>query len=149
MSIRYSYKEYPVVQGDVRFASGTTFEWVPLLNVSILYKHAQSKRFEAMVDSGSPTCLFHSSIGKAIGIKIEDGKEGQLGGVIGGEIRKVYYHPIKLCIASNMISVVAGFSDSLSVAAILGRAGFFDNYSVTFDPCGTPPGLDLERINRA
>jgi len=37
----------------------------------------------------------------------------------------------------------------LSVAAILGRHGFFEHYVVTFDPQNNPPGLNLERFHRA
>jgi hypothetical protein len=36
------------------------------------------------VDSGSPSCLFHADIAKAHGIRVEEGDEGPLGGVIGG-----------------------------------------------------------------
>lgn len=113
-----------------------------------MYNHAQTKRFEAMVDSGSPTCLFHASIGRAIGMKLDSGKEGPLGGVIGGAMGRVYYHPIKRCLASHMISVTAGFAEGLSVSAILGRAGLFDHYTIKFDPCNDPPGLELERFYR-
>ena len=149
MSVRYPYKVFPVAPNDIRFPKGTQSEWLPTLNVSIIYNHAQTKRFEAMVDSGSPTCLFHANIGKAIGIKLAAGDEGPLGGVIGGASGKVYYHQIKLCLATHMIDVVAGFSEGLSVGAILGRAGLFEHYKITFDPCNDPPGLELERFYRA
>jgi len=66
-----------------------------------------------------------------------------------GVVRKVYYHKIKLCIGPDIIPVTAGFSDELSVSGILGRFGFFDNYTITFDPCTNPPGFDIQRIHRA
>jgi hypothetical protein len=122
---------------------------VPILPVSIIYHHAKSKRIEAVVDSGAPLCLFHANIGRAIGMHLESGKEGPLGGVVGGVTRKVYYHPIKLCIGADIIQIVAGFSEGLSVAAILGRDGFFNNYMITFDPSTNPPGFDMQRIHRA
>lgn len=122
---------------------------MPILNVSIIYKHTESKRFEAVVDSGAPTCLFHGSIGKVLGMKIETGEEGPLGGVVANVKTKVYYHPIKLKVNGQMISIArAGFSNDLGVLAILGREGFFDNYVVTFDPCNNPPGLIMERFHR-
>jgi hypothetical protein len=96
--------------------------WVPLLNVSVIYKLAKTKRIEAYVDSGAPMCLFHSSIGKALGMKVEAGIEGPLGGVVGGVKRKVYYHDVKIDLLGQVIPMRAGFSDDLSVAAILGRA---------------------------
>jgi hypothetical protein len=123
--------------------------WVPLLNVSVTYKHTESKRLEAYVDSGAPTCLFHGSIGKALGMNVAAGTEGPLGGAVGGVTTKVYYHNIKIKLLGQMIALRAGFSDDLSVAAILGRSGFFDSFTITFDPCNNPPGLALERFYRA
>jgi hypothetical protein len=122
---------------------------VPILPVSIIYNHTKSKRIEAYVDSGASTCLFHANIGRAIGMHdLEAGKEGPLGGVVRGVSRKVYYHPIKLCIGPDIIPIVAGFCDELSVGAILGRSGFFDNYTITFDPCNNPPGFEIQRVHR-
>ena len=101
------------------------------------------------MDSGSYCCLFHASIGDALGMRPEDGPEGDLGGVVGGSKGKAYYHKMKLILCGSMISITAGFSRTLSVAAILGRAGFFDNFNVTFDSDSNPPGLVIERINKA
>jgi hypothetical protein len=94
-------------------------------------------------------CLFHADIGKAHGLKIESGSEGPLGGVIGGAKGQVFYHPVKLLIASYIIPITAGFSSQLSVAAILGRHGFFEHFKITFDSSSSPPGLSLERIYHA
>lgn len=114
-----------------------------------MYKHAESKRLEAYVDSGAPICLFHGSVGKALGMQVEDGTEGPLGGVIGGVQKKVYYHSVKIKLLGQILTVRAGFSIELSVLAILGRSGFFDNFTITFDPCNDPPGLVLERFHRS
>lgn len=70
---------------------------------------------------------------------VESGTEGKLGGVIGGVAKRVFYHSIKIKLLGQMISVSAGFSFDMSVAAILGRSGFFDSFIVTFDPCNNPP----------
>ena len=118
------------------------------MNVAVLYKHARSKRLEADVDSGAPVCLFHGSIGKALGMRVEDGIEGPLGGVIGGVRKKVYYHDVRIELLGQMLALRAGFSDDLSVAAILGRSGFFDSFTITFDPCNNPLRLALERFYR-
>ncbi len=82
--IRVPYKVYPAGH------------WAPILNVRIIFKHASSKRVEALVDSGAPTCFFHGTIGKALGMSVESATEGPLDGIIGGIIRKVYYHDIKI-----------------------------------------------------
>ena len=82
-------------------------------------------------------------------MKVESGEEGPLGGVVAKATSKVYYHPINLKFSDQLISIPrAGLSYDLSVGAILGRQGFFDNYIITFDPCNNPPGLILERFHR-
>ena len=119
------------------------------MKVSIIIGHAPSKRFEAIVDSGSAICLFHANIGKALGLKLKDGEPGTLGGVVGGAVGEVYYHKIKLKLLADIIPITAGFSEKLGAAAILGRHGFFEHYTVTFDPCNNPPSLVVERFHRA
>ena len=142
------YKIYPLKHPSVALP-GAKETWVPILNVAIIVGHATSKRFEAVVDSGSPVCLFHAQIGKQLGLKIESGKHDVLGGVVGGSKGDVYYHEIKLKVMADIIMITGGFSEQLSVAAILGRHGFFENFIVTFDPCAQPPGLLVQRVRRA
>jgi hypothetical protein len=48
-----------------------------------------------------------------------------------------------------MFKILAGFTDQLPVAGLLGRVGFFEYFKITFDPSTNPPGFDLERIYRA
>lgn len=120
-----------------------------MLTVSLVIGHTTTRRFEAIVDSGSVSCLFHADIGKAHGLKLDSGKKGPLAGVIGGAGGEVYYHQVKLAVPGSIIPIVAGFSEQLSVAAILGRHGFFEHYVLTFDPQNNPPGLNLERFYRA
>ena len=68
---------------------------------------------------------------------------------MGGSVGEVFYHKIKLKGAADIIPITAGFSEQLAVAAILGRHGFFEHFTVTFDPCSVPLGLTIERIPRA
>ena len=82
-------------------------------------------------------------------MKIDKGKRGGLGGVLAGASSDVYFHKVKLLFLGNMVSTMAGFSHDLSVGAILGRQGFFDNCTVTFDPSQSKFGeLDVERFHR-
>ena len=106
-----------------------------------------SKRFEAIVDTGSDYCLFEARIGETIGMKIKSGPEGNLGGVIAGPIGKVYYHNVKLLVGADMVDIKAGFSWDITVN-LLGQVGFFDNFSVTFDPSPHPPCFEIQRVHR-
>lgn len=145
--MRIPYKPNPV-KGVAGFQK-LDVHWVPMMTVAIVHRHRTSRRFEAVVDSGSPWCLFHAQIGESIGLKVTKGKRGELGGVLAGTASDVYFHPVKLKLMDGMTSTVAGFSYDLSVAAILGRQGFFDNHTITFDPSQSEFGeLAVERFYR-
>lgn len=146
--VRIAYKLFPLQQPSAIFP-GQTSTWTPILNVQVMNNHVRSNRVEAVVDSGSPWCLFHADVGADIGLNITNGIREPLGGVVGGAVGEMYFHRVKLCVPGTIIQIVAGFSSQLSVAGILGRSGFFDNYTVTFDPCSTPPGMEIVRVARA
>ena len=82
-------------------------------------------------------------------MKIDDGEEGELRGVVDGLRARVYYHQVKICIAEHVIAIRAGFYDKLGCLASSGGMVSSNNFTVTFDPCNNPPGLAIERIYRA
>jgi hypothetical protein len=90
--------------------------------------------------------LFHAGIGVAHGLKLKEGRRGPLAGVVGGSFGDVYYHKVKLAVAGCILQVTAGFSEDLAVAGLLGRHGFFEHFSVLFDPTHDPPGFEINRI---
>ena len=104
----------------------------------------------AIVDSGSPYCLFRADIALAIGIKnLTTGKAHEIGGVKKGAVDIYYFHNVKLFIEGNwVIEVMAGFSASLSVPALLGRNGFYDNFIVNFDHSASPPVMSISKIDK-
>lgn len=112
----------------------------------IAYGNVLSQRIAALVDSGADRCLFHASIGAALGIEVEKGTEVPFGGVIGGSTGKIYYHKIRLLALGEWVEITGGFSYELSFDALLGRTGFFDNFIVTFDHTTDPPCFELQRI---
>lgn len=59
--------------------------------------------------------------------------------VIAGQTRPVYYHKVRLGYIGNIIDAIVGFSDTLSVAGLLGRQSFFDQCIITSDPTTEPP----------
>ena len=149
--VRYNYKVVPLTTPHPAFPKESSV-WIPILLAKIDNPATHSpptKRFEAIVDSGAPDCYFHASIGRAIGLKIEKGVEGDLSGIVQGAGIKVYYHDIGLWVGADHIRIRAGFSDGVSVAGILGRRGFFDNFTITFDPALAPPGFSIQRVGRA
>ena len=121
--------------------------------MQLIYRHSPpSKKIEAIVDSGSPHCLFHAAVGKSIGIrKIESGIEGKLAGVIGGPNSPtvpIFYHKVKIRLWSSQFETMVGFTEKLAWGDLLGMKGFFENYIVKIDMSEHPPKLEVDRILR-
>jgi hypothetical protein len=93
--------------------------------------------------------MFHAGFCHSLGIKLYDGIKSDLGGIIGGKLAPIYFHKIKIMVAGEQIETVAGFSEALSVAGLLGRRGFFENFIVRIDASVPPPSFDVEKIHRA
>jgi hypothetical protein len=149
--VRVNYKSWPLPTPNPAFPKETSL-WLPLLNVKLDYPARHSpptRRFEAFVDSGSPDCFFHADIGRAIGVPIKDGAEAPLSGIISTGSASAFFHDVGLHVGTDIIRIRAGFCDQLSVAGILGRRGFFDNFMVTFDHAAVPPAFEIQRIHRA
>ena len=140
--MRVAYKPFPFFNHGLGHF-GTIYR--PTLDVRLVYNHATSRRFEAIVDTGCDCCLFQSHIGESVGLKIKDGYEGTLGGVISGLRTRGYYHKIKLLVAGIYVETSAGFSDALD-QNLLGQIGFLDQFVVTFDASTHPPELDIQQI---
>ena len=141
--MRFAYKTYPNLRG--------VDDWLAVVPVQISNPARHSppcRKFEAVIDSGASLCLFHSSIGHAIGLRIEKGEEDETTGV-SVVPTKIFRHTIHLHVLGNMFKIQAGFADQLPLAGLLGRVGFFEHFKITFDPCSNPPGFDLERVYRA
>ena len=146
--MRFNYKIVPVKPSPVFPAE--TSAWIPVIPVRLSYGHGkQSLAFEAIVDSGAADCLFHAQIGKQIGLDVEKGPKRDIGGVGQGATIEAYYHNVKLWVGTGMIQIKAGFSPNLSVAGLLGRRGFFENFIIKFDPSASPPGFEIQRLGRA
>jgi hypothetical protein len=146
--VRIPYASFPANPAEPGFG-GASITWVPVIQVQLIVNHAASRRFEALADSGSFSTLFHSSIGTALGLKIETGQRSVLSGVVAGAEGAIYYHKVKLRVAGSIFEINAGFYESLSLAGILGRHGLFEHFTVTFDPANQPPGMEITRLYRA
>lgn len=143
------YIGLPLEPPHPAFKNQTT-AWLPMLSVRIGIAHdIWSPRFLAVVDSGSPWCIFPTALGDYLGLQVSSGIESELRGIIRTDSEPIYFHKIKIQIEANWnISVMAGFTRKLSADGILGRSGFFDNFLLRFDHSKDPPQLEIDKIER-
>ena len=148
--MRVNCKVSPVLKPNPVFPKGTV-SWAPVLKVKLIYKHSPpTKWFECIVDSGSAVCIFHADLCKPLGIKkLESGIKDTLGGVIPDAKVPMYYHKVTIQIGAERFAIMAGFAQQLSTGGILGRRGFFENFTVKFDASEYPPFFEVERVHRA
>jgi hypothetical protein len=142
VSLKVPYRKYPAPQAPGGFFYAAS---IPV-NIALPATNApRSKRFDALIDSGASGCLFHGSIGRAIGLVIEKGEPAQTQGVAGPA--SFFLHEITLYIPGGPVATRAGFSDNLPIAGLLSMFGFFENFTVTFNPIELR--VELERVYRA
>jgi hypothetical protein len=88
-----------------------------------------------LVDSGSDRCIFSSQVGELLGIDMAATDAiVYVGGVVAGERRPLYLHPIEIEVGERggpTIETLVGFMPDFSQSgqALLGRRGFFDQFS--------------------
>jgi hypothetical protein len=146
--LQKKYKRRPVNPPPWAAFPKEVSEWLPELECRLAKKHAKpGVRFSAVVDSGSPFCLFRADLGRQIGLDIHKGVPQDIGGVVSGGSEPAYFQKVSLYIENNwVIEVHAGFMENLSVGGLLGRRGFFENFIVRFDHSSLPPVLEIDRI---
>ena len=144
--MKKKYTGLPLDTPNSAFKNENTI-WTPMLNVRVGWRHKQTPRFPAVVDSGSPYCLFKASVGGYLGIDVANGIESTIYGISHGMSEPVYFHRVRVFVEADwVIDVMAGFVKKLSVAGILGRNGFFDHFKVNFDHSAIPPIVEVEKI---
>lgn len=134
-------RDYPV---------GDEADWHPALSIRIAnpVKHSPPSRpFEALIDTGASRCIFHASIGEAIGLKLTNGVEEKTVGVDGQPV-SIYLHRVSIYVLDGIETITAGFCSQLPVAALLGRRGFLDRFRFAYDPSTNPPQFELNRVSR-
>ena len=108
--------------------------WIkrPMLQVT-LFNGMKRKQVICLVDSGADESLFHSSIGRDLGIDIKSGRYKEFDGIAGNVA--AYVHLIELQIQDfpERVKIEVGFTESEDVDAIVGQAGFFENFRICFD----------------
>jgi len=118
-----------------------------MLKVRVGARHQKTPRFDAIVDTGSPWCLFRADVGDYLGIDVKSGNSTTLGGISEGMEEPVFFHKEQIWVEESWLTEVeAGFVKKLRFTGILGRNGFFDNFLVRFDHTHNPPEFEIERI---
>ncbi len=108
----------------------------PIIPVTLKYG-GNSRRVEALIDSGADMCLFDKSIGEALGINIESGIRQVSSGIEAGEV-ETYYHDIKIEIGGWSYDARAGFlvpadPNRRLGYGILGHNPIFEKHKITFN----------------
>lgn len=105
----------------------------PIIPISISH-NGKTVRCEALVDSGADMCAFDADIAEALDIRVENGRVGGFGGVMGGS-RPIYYHPVTVSVGGWPYTIEAGFSRDIASYGhgFLGQHGFFDHFIVQFN----------------
>ena len=91
--------------------------------------------YAALIDSGADICIFHSDVGKYLGLDISSGIRAEFGGVQGIGGSEAFLHKAMLNIGGWDYETAIGFSDDIAEHSfgILGQKGFFDIFVVKFD----------------
>lgn len=144
--MRKSYTVRPLSSPNP--VTGKSSTSTPCVRVRLGKKGITTPRFDAVVDSGCPYCLFHADFAKVLKIDLESGVSAPIRGVHGGGT-DTYFHKVKIYVESDwVIDVFAGFVKKFNFAGLLGRNGFFDNFQVRFDHSGKEPEFEITRIQR-
>jgi hypothetical protein len=87
----------------------------------------------SLVDSGADVSLFHSDIGRMLGIDVQRGQQLIFQGVSG--VREVaYLHRVDLTVRGlSPVSLEIGFANSMAAGTgLLGQRGFFEQFQIEF-----------------
>ena len=87
----------------------------------------------SLVDSGVDVCLFHSDIGRMLGIEIETAPQLSFQGISGAR-EVAYLHRVGLAVRGlNAITLDVGFTNSMAAGTgLLGQRGFFEQFQINF-----------------
>jgi len=127
MALSFRYKSIKRPKGNVVKA--------PHIPVNLITKSSMSIEVIALLDSGADVSVIPQDIADLLGVDLTKEKEISRG--IGGEV-EVINTKIKINIKKGhenydfLIPVQIIMGDS-KVPVILGRAGFFDKFKITFD----------------
>lgn len=102
----------------------------PIADVYLLSRSGVWIEFHPYIDSGADVTLLPLSLGKLIGLTIDEKKIEQIGGIRGSV--PVIYSQEKTRIGDKQLSTRIAWALIEEVPPLLGRADIFDRFHVTF-----------------
>jgi hypothetical protein len=134
--MKFPYKQFPAIPNDAFPNHRKALR--PTIPIRVYHK-GKTLDYLVLIDSGADFCIFHASIGEALGIDIESGKKLEYFGIEG--VKTVaYFHNVQIsCVGGSPLEVYAGFSrgfDKCMPYGVLGQKGFFEYFKVIFDYVG-------------
>jgi len=105
----------------------------PMVSVEI-FGSDDSKKFDALLDSGADVSLLNLEIAEVLGIDLSNAKPANFTG-ISGNINGYRVERVKVKIEGffEEIEMPVCFVDSPSVGLLLGQDGFFDLHRIKFE----------------
>lgn len=144
---RINYRVVPLDKGGAGLP-GQTHEWLPFLPVKLSHGKKATPWFPAFVDSGSHCCLFDVGLARTLEIDLTKGVADKIHGLRDEAWIKVRYVKVSMTVAGETLILPVGFAAIDPLQGLLGRAGFFENFTVLFDHEHDPPGMEIDRIVR-
>ena len=88
---------------------------------------------QAYVDSGASWTIFHADVAQLLGINLARSPRRTM--VLGdGHSLSIFLHKVRVRFAGREVTVPVAFSDALKIGFnVLGRAGLFDRFVITFN----------------
>ncbi len=110
-------------------------KWIkrPMISVDI-FGTKESKKFDALLDSGADYSMFNVEIAELLGIDLSDAKSAKFTG-ISGHINGFRIEKVKIKVdgIAEQVEIPVCFVDSPTVSLLLGQAGFFDLHRIKFE----------------
>jgi hypothetical protein len=110
---------------------------VPVLDVCFRTAEGQETREPFIVDSGADVSLATRYLCDALGLEWETGNLVEIQGIVAREECKVVtrLHHVEIYVrdADRRFTIPICFADSDDAPLLLGREGFFDAFTVSFD----------------
>lgn len=129
--MKFAYKKIPIFK-DLK-SRQVSFVYRPIIPVQIKYRDKEVG-YEALIDSGADSCIFHSEIAEILDISWEKGKPCSFGGIGGKFLKGFISSPIAISVGGHPIKTSVIFSEEIPSYGygILGQEGFFRFFRIRF-----------------